>query len=221
MRSSVVVGLCSMLALAALTALGLNVPSEPLVRSEPTRTTAEVAPASRPEGSVGPLAPSVPALSLRSAAAAPVAAVAAAPVRVRVPAIEIDAPVVRVGVDTAGSLDVPDPRQVGWYEHGPTPGATGAAVLAAHVDLDRVAGVFYHLDDVLPGDRIYIDFDDGSTQRFEVVDDVLYDKTALPESELFRRSGDPALHLVTCGGEFDPAKHHYLGNRVVTARLLD
>ncbi|MEZ5225291.1 MAG: class F sortase [Acidimicrobiales bacterium] len=116
---------------------------------------------------------------------------------------------------------MPDPRQVGWYEHGPIPGEEGAAVLAAHVDLGHVAGIFYHLDDVLLGDRVYIDYDDGSTQVFEVVDDVLYAKTALPADELFRRTGDPVLHLVTCGGVFDPETHHYLGNRVVTARPVD
>ena len=50
------------------------------------------------------------------------------------------------------------------------------------------------------------------------VDEVLYDKSALPEDDLFRRSGDPLLQLVTCGGSYDPATRHYLGNRVVTAR---
>ncbi len=218
---------CSLTALGGLTMLGLNVPTEEMVRASgaaiqhaegESDTVADVGPY-RTEA-VGPFAPSVPALEVRSAELvepAP-AATEPSPSRLRVPALDIDASIIGVGVDDQGLLDVPNPHQVGWYEHGSTPGADGAAVLAAHVDLGHIPGVFYDLDAVLVGDRIYVDFDDGTSRAFDVVDEVLYDKSALPEDDLFRRSGDPLLQLVTCGGSYDPVTRHYLGNRVVTAR---
>ncbi len=241
MRSSIVALICSAVALVALTALGLNVPAETMVRADPQNPTAAVSEgvtvsggAAASEGATpeligprlialaGPQAPSVPVLALRSARPIPATTqTSTQPLRLRVPAIDIDSPIVAAGVDASGQFDVPDPSLVGWYEHGAMPGDQGAAILAAHVDLGHIPGVFFTLDDVLPGDRVHVDFDDGTTRSFEVVDDVLYDKTALPEQELFRRDGDPVLQLVTCGGTYDPVTHHYLGNRIVTARALD
>ncbi len=233
MRSSLVGAAFSLLTLGSLTVLGLNVPTEPMARADPVGDNRGgdsdlddrvddgrlIGPV--PVTFIGPVQQGVPDLPIFSAAPPVSAAQAGAlPERLRVPALDVDAPIIGTGVDELGLFAVPNPRQVGWYEHGSAPGEEGAAVLAAHVDLGHVPGVFFHLDDVLIGDRIYVDFDDGSSVAFEVVDDVLYDKTALPESELFRRSGDSVLHLVTCGGVYDAAAHHYLGNRVVTARPL-
>ena len=49
----------------------------------------------------------------------------APPVRVRLPALRVDAPVTPVGVDDRGRMDVPfNIRTVGWYRFGPGPGAT-------------------------------------------------------------------------------------------------
>ncbi len=230
MRSSLVVLGCSLTALGGLTMLGLNVPVEEMVQASNTAASPsdgdvdafELVGPYRTEA-VGPFAPSVPALAVHSAALVESTAVATAPTpsRLRVPALDIDASIIGVGVDAQGLLDVPNPHQVGWYQHGSTPGTDGAAVLAAHVDLGHIPGVFYDLDAVLVGDRIYVDFDDGTSRAFDVVDEVLYDKSALPEDDLFRRSGDPLLQLVTCGGSYDPVTRHYLGNRVVTARPVD
>ena len=45
----------------------------------------------------------------------------------------------------------------------------------------------------------------------------LVDKPELPRAEVFARTGDPTLTLVTCGGQFDSSTHHYRSNVVVTA----
>ena len=77
-----------------------------------------------------------------------------APVRIRLAGVEVDAPVVPVGVDERGEMAVPeDVRTVGWYRFGPGPGATaGSSVLAGHVD-DRVQGrgAFYRLAELAVG----------------------------------------------------------------------
>ncbi len=141
------------------------------------------------------------------------------PLRIRVEQLDIDLDVLSVGVDDEGDFDVPR-SGIGWYEHGSAPGEVGSAVLAAHVDFGGAPGAFFQLETLVPGDVIEIDLSDGSIQAFEVVDQVLYDKVALPADELFDRSGDPLLQLITCGGAYDPDARSYHGNRVVTARPL-
>ncbi len=138
------------------------------------------------------------------------------PIRVRVPALDLDLDLASVGVDEAGDFDVPR-SGIGWYQFGPSPGEEGSAVLAAHVDYAGQPGAFFRLDELVAGDAIEIDSDDGITRRFVVVEQVLYDKTTLPADELFREGGDQALRLITCGGTFDHDARSYLGNRVVTA----
>lgn len=172
----------------------------------------------RPSALRSEVAPSsVQTLPMRSGQSAEVEDETTTPARVRVPSLGLDVDVVPVGVDDVGLFDVPRADQVGWYRHGPSPGEPGSAVLAAHVDFDGELGAFFALRDLLPGDVIELDYVDGTSQAFRVVDQTLYDKTALPADELFRRSGDSVLHLATCGGSFDPVTQSYVGNRVVTA----
>ncbi len=142
---------------------------------------------------------------------------APAPVSIKIPSLGLEADIVPVGVDADGNFEVPTAADVGWYRFGPEPGASGSAVLAAHVDYNGVAGAFYELRLLTVGAQVDIEFSDGSAQRFEVVGQELYDKQGLPRDDLFRRTGTPSLRLATCGGQFDPQARSYLGNRVVTA----
>jgi hypothetical protein len=128
-------------------------------------------------------------------------------------------PVVPTGVDPGtGELAVPaDAAVVAWYRYGPAPGQAGSAVLAGHVDWHGVPGIFFTLRDLEPGDPITIAMSDGSTLGFHIVDTRMVDKPELPRAEVFARTGNPTLTLVTCGGQFDSSTHHYLSNVVVTA----
>lgn len=163
----------------------------------------------------------VETLPVRSGQAAEVENSVVAPARVRVPSLGLDVDIVAVGVDDDGLFDVPSADQVGWYRYGPAPGEPGSAVLAAHVDYNGELGAFYELRDLLPGELVEVDYADGTSQTFRVVDQTLYDKTALPADELFRRTGESVLHLATCGGTFDPVTRSYQGNRVVVAVPID
>ncbi len=172
-----------------------------------------------PPPAVTAAAAPAPASAAPSAAAAEPAA-AAAPVRIRVGDIAVDAPVVPVGVDPAGQMEVPvDVSTVGWYRFGPGPGAAaGSSVLSGHVD-DRVQGrgAFYALTDLAEGDRVEVDLADGGVVAYEVTRVERIDKDQLPVDQLFARDGAPVLTLVTCGGEFDSARRSYRLNVVVTA----
>jgi hypothetical protein len=176
--------------------------------------------ASQPAAPAPTAAPVAPATG--PAGAPPVAAAdrPAAPTGVRFPGLDTDAPVLAVGVDAAGEMEVPtDVATVGWYRFGPAPGSpTGSAVLSGHVD-DRLQGrgAFYRLSDLEPGDPVEITRDDGTSVAFRVVDVRRVPKEQLPVDELFARAGAPRLTLVTCGGEFDDAARSYRDNVVVVA----
>jgi hypothetical protein len=142
----------------------------------------------------------------------------AAPVRVALPDLDIDGPVIRTGVDPAGELDVPpDARTLVWYQFGPTPGAPGSAVIAGHLNWKGVEGIFADLAGTPVGATFSVDYDDGSQRTFVVRSVELVDKPAVAVNGVFARDGESVLRLVTCGGEFDSSTRHYRSNVIVTA----
>jgi hypothetical protein len=143
-----------------------------------------------------------------------------APVLLEIPAIGVDAPIDPYGVNAAtGDMEVPENvSDVAWYRHGPRPGESGSAVLAAHVDLfGQGPGVFFDLIDLEPGQVISVRFDDGSTSDFQVHARTTYRKDELPVDAIFSRGGPSVLTLITCGGGFDSSSRHYDSNVVVYA----
>jgi hypothetical protein len=144
----------------------------------------------------------------------------ASPVSVAIPRLGIASHLVRLGVDDQGTMQVPkDPADAGWYRLGPPPGALGPAVIAGHVTWNQVPGVFFRLAAVRSGDLVEVARDDGWTAVFEVTQVRLYDKTEFPTGAVFGPVDHAALRLITCGGEYEPSAHRYLGNVVVFARL--
>lgn len=142
------------------------------------------------------------------------------PVRLRLPSLDIDVQITRVGVADDGQMQVPvDVDDAGWYRHGPAPGAPGNAVIAGHVDdREQGLGAFHRLVDLGVGDSVEVVADDGTTSTWKVTGRTLVDKSALETRDLFRRSGPPQLVLVTCGGEFDGTVRSYRSNVVVVAQ---
>jgi LPXTG-site transpeptidase (sortase) family protein len=144
----------------------------------------------------------------------------AAPARIDIGGIGVAAPVVAVGVDARGRMEVPlDVRTVGWYRYGPGPGGgRGSAVLSGHVDdREQGLGAFHRLADVSVGDPVTVALADGTVLDYRVRTVERVPKTDLPVDLVFRRDGPPLLTLVTCGGEFDRAASGYTDNVVVVA----
>ncbi len=164
-------------------------------------------------------APSTQTTIPRRHPASPIVANASrsAPVRVSIPRIGIDGPIVPVGIAADRQLDVPFAETAGWYQHSSLPSERGASVVAAHVDFGGQPGLFFNLRLAVVGDLIHLENPDGSNLTYKVSDVVLYDKSDLPSEDLFRSGGEHALHLVTCGGTFDSLARSYRGNQVVTA----
>jgi len=148
----------------------------------------------------------------------PVAEEPPGPRRFRSGALDVDLPVVPVGVDRAGLMALPETvHEVGWYVHGARPGdRVGTAVLAAHVDTVRDGlGPFSRLRDLDVGDELSVDIA-GGTRRYRVRSVELVAKSEVPLERVFRRDGPPLLRVITCGGSFS-RRDGYRDNVIVTA----
>jgi sortase (surface protein transpeptidase) len=142
------------------------------------------------------------------------------PVRLEIPAIGVSTPLLRLGLEPDGAMQVPtDFARAGWFAEGPAPGQEGPSVIAGHVDSKTGPAVFYRLRDLRPGDPVLVQRADGSRLRFLVERSRSYPKTTFPTQDVFGPVPAAALRLITCGGEFDRARGSYRENLVVFARL--
>jgi LPXTG-site transpeptidase (sortase) family protein len=145
-----------------------------------------------------------------------------APVKIRIPRIGVNAPVMKLGRDADGTVQVPPlaaHNLAGWYRYGPSPGQPGPAVILGHVDSTTGISVFYDLKNLHAGDTVDVTLADGTVARFAVDGLQKVAKDAFPTASVYGKSGDPSLRLITCGGPFDQATGHYTDNIIVYAHL--
>ncbi|MFF5503861.1 class F sortase [Streptomyces roseolus] len=146
---------------------------------------------------------------------------ASAPLAVTIPAIGVDAPLTRVGVDAAGWLEAPPPDhpdRAGWYAGSVTPGEPGTAVVTGHVDTPAGPAVFHALGALTRGRTVEVHRADGRTAVFTVHAVELLPKDDFPADRVYAATRAPELRLITCGGPYSRATG-YAGNVVVSARL--
>ncbi|WP_299527779.1 class F sortase [uncultured Streptomyces sp.] len=173
-------------------------------------TTGDVAAVGRPLGA--PLPPAHAPLD------------GAAPERVEIPSVDIDAPVVRRALDSSGAIDPPPyevPDTVGWYGGGTEPGAAGASLFVGHVDTETGPAVFYGLSTVRPGAEVEVVRADGTVAEFTVDDVQVVTRERFDARTAYgpREDGRAELRLITCGGAYDEESHAYTANVIVSAYL--
>jgi hypothetical protein len=155
---------------------------------------------------------------------APQAPPPAPPSALRLPSLGVDAPVVDVGLEDDGGMEIPeDISTVGWYEPGVTPGsASGTAVISGHVDSHiQGRGAFWDLRRIDVDDVVEVEHADGTTSEWRVVARRTYPKEELPIGDIFTRFGEPRLVLITCDGDFDRSQRRYADNVVVYTVPVD
>ncbi|WP_127474437.1 class F sortase [Microbacterium sulfonylureivorans] len=162
-----------------------------------------------------------PAVEVPIAAATPMPARRSAPpVRVVAASIGADVPVIPVGVESGGFMELPvDPAVAGWYRFGADPSSDdGNTVISAHVDApDYPIGPFSRLREVRVGEVIEVTDAAAAVHRYAAESVTYYPKADLPVAGLFAREGTRNLVLITCGGRFDPGTGRYDDNVVVIA----
>lgn len=145
------------------------------------------------------------------------------PVRVRIPTIQVDAPVTGLGMTASGTLRAPDAQHrnlAGWFRDGVPPGARGTAILDGHVDTAAGPAVFYDLGTLHRGEHVEVAGEDGRTAVFTVDAVEVYANDHFPNAKVYGPSRRAELRVITCGGGYDSADG-YQGNVVVYAHLTD
>ncbi|MEZ0068901.1 sortase (surface protein transpeptidase) [Streptacidiphilus sp. MAP12-20] len=178
-----------------------------------------------------PVASGVAATGADSPSAAPTGAVAApspiarsVPVRLLIPSIGVDTPVISLGLAPDGTVQVPPIEAnapAGWYRGSPTPGQTGPSVILAHVTVGRYGdGAFLHLSRLKVGDLVTARLRDGALAVFAVDRVQTVAKAQFPTRAVYGNVNRPELRLITCGGPRDSTGGGYLDNVVVYASLV-
>jgi hypothetical protein len=174
-----------------ITTIGLGLHAEPPSGGgpAPSASAPATAPATlAPAPDTAPIPPAPPALPPAPDAALP----ASVPVRVEVPSIAVNAPLIPLGKQADGEIETPPGEPgapAGWYKNSLTPGKTITVTRS-----DHTAAVF-------------------------TVDKVdVYHKANFPTVEVYKNADRPEIRLITCGG-YNPATREYLDNTVVYAHL--
>jgi sortase (surface protein transpeptidase) len=139
---------------------------------------------------------------------------------VHIPSIGVDARLEVLGPPDNQNLPVPALSaafRVGWYSFTSVPGQPGNAVLVGHVDTYLGPAVFYNLYLLRPGEPIYVTLGRHHYARYYVRSVRELPKTSFPTTDIFGDTHARRLWVITCGGDFDYATHHYLDNIIVSA----
>ncbi|MEV5878199.1 class F sortase [Streptomyces sp. NPDC052101] len=143
------------------------------------------------------------------------------PTSFRIPSLGVEAPIAALGLDGERQLETPpvgEPKLVGWYQRGPTPGESGTAIAVGHRDTLTGPAVFAALAQIKPCKLIEVGRADGRTAVYTVDRMKVYDKASFPDKEVYGRVQRPELRVLTCGGLYS-RRTGYTSNVVVFAHL--
>ncbi|MEV7320500.1 class F sortase [Streptomyces sp. NPDC093970] len=163
--------------------------------------------------------PPVPSPSATTGA--PAALGRSVPVRLSIPAIGVDTPLIELGLAADGTVQVPPVTardRAGWYRHSPTPGQVGPSVILGHVTVGSYGdGVFRRLAELRRGEPAVARLENGRSAVFTVDEVRTVAKSAFPTQDVYGDVDRPELRLITCGGP--RGGDGYLDNVIVFATL--
>jgi sortase (surface protein transpeptidase) len=144
------------------------------------------------------------------------------PVYLTIPTMGVVSKVEHVTVDKDNNMDIPkEAMNVGWFKPGTVPGNPGNAVMDGHLNWYGIPqAVFYHLDKLKAGDRVYVRDDKGRDRAFVVTKQQVCTWDKCPLMEVFGPSKQTRLNLITCQGVFDRATQNYDKRLVVFTEMV-
>ncbi len=139
------------------------------------------------------------------------------PMRLKIPRINVSAPVEYVGLTAGGDMGIPAGHSgVAWFNLGPHPGAKGSAVIAGHFGWkEGIPAVFDNLDKLQKGDKLYVLDDKGATSTFVVTGTRIFGEHDDASVVFASSDGKAHLNLVTCQGVWNKNKASYSSRLVV------
>jgi LPXTG-site transpeptidase (sortase) family protein len=146
----------------------------------------------------------------------------ARPLAISIPRIALQSQIMSLGQQEDHTLEVPPGEAgspAGWYVNSPTPGERGPSIILGHVNsLSGSPGVFARLQELVPGDKIIVDREDGTAAVFSVRTIERYEKDSFPALEVYGNTSHAEIRLITCDG-YDPQTGLFEENLVAYARL--
>ena len=90
--------------------------------------------------------------------------------KMRIPSLGVEAPIEAIGlIPGQNKLDVPQPRNVGWYDIYDKPGFGTSSLYSAHKDYyPDILGPFHKLTELQAGNLVVVVMDDGREYVYEV-----------------------------------------------------
>lgn len=147
----------------------------------------------------------------------PTAPVVGIPVRLEISKINVDAPIISVGVAKDGSMGAPTgPKEVGWFKFGVKPGEIGSAVIDGHYGYwkNGQGSVFDDLNKLRKGDQLYVKDSNGAVTIFIVRKILTYDPNKDASAVFSSSDGIAHLNVITCEGVWNNTTKTY-SNRLV------
>lgn len=188
--------------------------------SKPTPAPEQEVPASQPETPVI-TNDSVPAVAPAPAPAPQLPAAVGLPIHISIPAINVSAKVLHIGLTGQGAVGVPEGAfDTSWFSAGTRPGQPGSAVISGHRGIwkDGTRSIFDNLPTLNIGDNIYIKDDAGITRTFNIKNTKIYGKNdTVPE--IFNPADKAYLNIITCYGTWLAGQKTYDKRFVVFAEL--
>ena len=150
-----------------------------------------------------------------------------APLRMVVERIQVDAPIVELGLDPDGVPQVPlNGQDVAWYNFSRKPGTGSNAVFAGHVNWAGALGAFGKIDELENGDTVRLTDDNGREFTYEVFANYDVDPSDPESLKVMAPTPTDTITLITCGGTWipDPSARFggdYTTRTIVQAKLVE
>lgn len=142
--------------------------------------------------------------------------------RVTINRIGTNAPIVAVGLTSAGAMDTPKTLwQVGRYDKGAVVGANGTAVLVGHSGAPGQVGVFEHIDRIQVGDIVTYTRVDGTTISFRATSSQAYPVNEDTAKLLVAATTKSSLNLISCYGKWNASTKEYAQRWIVKAQRIE
>lgn len=127
-----------------------------------------------------------------------------------------------VGLDSSHQLETPRSWQnAGWYTKSVKPGEKGNVVIDGHYDTNTgLPAAFWALKYIKVNDKVILKDKLNRSFEYEVIDTHYVDIKDPKRLQVFEKSNNPTLTLITCGGVWDYKDNTYNKRLVIKAKLV-
>jgi LPXTG-site transpeptidase (sortase) family protein len=143
-------------------------------------------------------------------------------VRLIIPALQIDAPIVAMSTRSDGTMQAPrSPFDVAWYMFSAVPGHGSNVVLAGHAEyVNHGPAVFASMPFIRSGDQIQVLLPDATLATYVVSSAETYDAATAPVAAITGPTNAEVVTLITTGIPGDTSRRLVVrGDRVIEGAL--